>query len=322
MPTDVRGRFLWHELLTTDPGAASRFYARVAGWSTQDWDQNPSYRLLAAAGVPMAGLLTLSPDARAKGESAHWLAYVGVPDVDAAVRHATTKGATVRSAALDVPTIGRMAELADPQGAAFAVYAPTREPEGPDEPVRGDFSWHELATTSGPAAWAFYADLFGWEFDSSFDMGPAGTYLMFRRAGGAQPIGGIYTRPPEMSGPVSWLPYVLVADADQAAAEAGRAGGTVTTGPMEVPGGDRVAVCVDPQGAGIGVRALKVAAPRTRSRAKPRPARKTAAKGRRKAPRRAKKQPAGGKKLGKRAAGKASRRAKKRPARRTRRPRR
>lgn len=264
---DVRGRFLWHELLTTDPDAASRFYGAVAGWETIRWDQDSSYRLLATGGVPMAGLLSLAPEDRARGASPHWLTYIGVPDVDAAVRLATEMGATVRSAAQDVPTVGRMAGLADPQGTAFAVYTPTGEQVRAETPTLGDFSWHELATTNWQAAWEFYSKLLGWQYDSSFDMGPAGTYWMFRFPGGKRPIGGMYTKQPDQPGPAQWLPYILVASADRASEAATGAGARILHGPVDVPGGDRIAMGNDPQNAAFAVHSLK-----------PAPARKSSAK--------------------------------------------
>jgi predicted enzyme related to lactoylglutathione lyase len=257
MEGDVRGRFLWHELSTTDPDAASRFYGSVAGWETIRWDQDADYRLLATAGVPMAGLINLAPENRPRG--AGWLSYIGVTDVDAAVRLATGMGAAVRAAAHDVPTVGRMAELTDPQGAAFAVYTPTGDQVPADAHAPGDFSWHELATSNWQAAWDFYAKLFGWEHESSFDMGPAGTYWMFRRPGGKQALGGMYTRQPDQSGRPSWLPYILVPSADRASEAAVRGGGTIIQDPMEVPGGSRTAIGSDPQGGVFAVHSLKPA---------------------------------------------------------------
>jgi hypothetical protein len=256
---DVRGRFLWHELLTTDPDAASRFYGGFAGWETIRWEQDSTYRLLATAGVPIAGLLSLSAEDRVRGGAARWLTYVGVPDVDAAVHLATGMGATVRSAPQDVPTVGRMAELSDPQGAVFSVYTPAGDQVPADAATPGDFSWHELVTSNWQAAWEFYSQLFGWEYDSSFDMGPAGTYWMFRRPGARRALGGMYTKQPDDPGPPYWLPYVLVASADRAVEVALRDGGRVLHGPADVPGGDRIAVGSDPQGAVFAVHSLKPA---------------------------------------------------------------
>lgn len=266
---DVRGRFLWHELLTTDPEAASRFYGSVAGWETIRWEQDAAYRLLATAGVPMAGLLSLSAEDRARGAVPHWLSYIGVPDVDAAVHLATGMGATVRAAAQDVPTIGRMAELADPQGAVFSVYTPAGDQVPTDARTLGDFSWHELVTSNWQAAWEFYSQLVGWEYDSSFDMGPAGTYWMFRRPGAKRALGGMYTKQPDQPGPPYWLPYVLVASVDGASEVAIRDGGRIVHGPADVPGGDRIAMGSDPQGAAFAVHSLKpVAAKRARTKKK------------------------------------------------------
>ena len=53
----VRGRFVWHELMTTDTKSAAAFYTKVAGWKTQVWNQHPSYTMFTAKGRPMAGLM-------------------------------------------------------------------------------------------------------------------------------------------------------------------------------------------------------------------------------------------------------------------------
>lgn len=282
-----RGRFVWHELMTTEPDAAQGFYASTVGWGTMTWDQDPSYRLLTMQGIPMAGLMRLPDEARASGAPPHWLTYVSVPDVDAAVSRATGLGASVYVLPQDVPTVGRFAVLADPQGAVFAVFRPAQSGGGSEETSLGDFSWHELATTNWQAAWEFYAALFGWEFDSSFDMGPSGTYWMFRSQGGKRSIGGMYTKPPEMPGPAHWLPYILVPSVERAIAAVRRHGGQVLNGPETVPGGDLIAQCLDPQGGAFAIHALR---PRAAAAPAATPARKRKKKV---AARRSAKKPAG-----------------------------
>jgi predicted enzyme related to lactoylglutathione lyase len=121
-----------------------------------------------------------------------------------------------------------------------------------DDTPPGDFSWHELATHDWRSAWDFYRSLFGWERESEMDMGPAGTYFMFKRQGGVKPLGGIYNKPPEVPAP-AWLPYILVPSADKAVGIAKANGGMVVNGPMDVPGGDRIAQIIDPLGAMIAV---------------------------------------------------------------------
>ena len=180
-----------------------------------------------------------------------------------------------------------MAVLADPQGTVFAVYTPEAPTPSSDTPALGEFSWHELATTDPAAALGFYSALFGWEKTNSFDMGPeSGLYQMY--GWGGKSMGGIYKKPADMPAPPNWLPYAMVANADQAAARATAAGGQIVNGPMEVPGGDRIAVILDPQGAAFAVhskakavagKAAKRKAPKRRAKSKTtkkRPARKKA----------------------------------------------
>lgn len=256
-----RGRFAWHELMTTDTAAAVSFYSQVVGWGTMAWDQDPSYILWTMRGEPEGGLMILPEEAKQQGAPPNWLPYVAVPDAAATVRQATGLGATALADVNEVPTVGRFAVLQDPQQAVFAVLQPAGDVPGHDgEPKRGEFSWHELATTDWKAAFAFYNALFGWEKTDSMDMGPMGVYQMFGRRG--RTLGGMYNKPPDMPAPPHWLCYAVVPSADAAAAKAKSLGGQVLNGPMDVPGGsgDRVAQCMDPQGAAFAVHSAAVVA--------------------------------------------------------------
>ena len=293
-----RGRILWHELLTTEPEAAVAFYRKVIGWGSKAFAaDDSSYRLWTMQGASMGGLMRMPSDAQAPP---NWLMYVAVPDVDQAVEQAARLGARTWVPATEIPNVTRFAVLGDPQGATFAVMKPLMPGAGSDDAVVGDFSWHELATADWKASWEFYRALFGWERAASFDMGPMGTYWMFRRGGGARTLGGMFNQ--TGAAPAHWLSYVRVPDVDRAAALARRHGGNVVTGPMEVPSGARIAMLADPQGAAFAVHtpAGEVAAPgttRQTTAAKPKPrketktkpkkvARKTAKKARRKPARR------------------------------------
>lgn len=251
-----RGRFVWYDLMTNDPKAAENFYTNVAGWGTQPWDGPMPYTMWTANGAPLGGVLQLPPNAEAPP---HWLAYVSTPDIDATVSQATSLGAKLMMGPQDVPDVGRFAVLADPQGVAFAIYTPTRDQFGHDAAPRpGEFSWHELATTDSAAALDFYTTLFDWEKSSSFDMGGEWMYQMYGRSGIR--LGGIFNKTPQMPGPPAWLHYIMVDDVDAAAERVKAAGGQVINGPMEVPGGDWIAQCVDPQGAMFAVLAKPKAA--------------------------------------------------------------
>ena len=87
---DIRGRFVWHELMTTDTKAAVAFYPKVTAWKTQAWDKDPSYTLWVSAKGPFGGVRTLPDAARSQGPA--WLAYIGTPDVDATLQNAQRLG--------------------------------------------------------------------------------------------------------------------------------------------------------------------------------------------------------------------------------------
>jgi predicted enzyme related to lactoylglutathione lyase len=222
-----------------------------------------------ADGTPIGGLMVLPDEARQLGAPPHWLPYIAVPDVEASVAQAKGRNGKVYVEPQDVPTVGRFAVLADPHGAVFAVFSPAAEVPGHDgEPKPGEFSWHELATTNWQTAWNFYHALFGWEQTEAMDMGPGGVYQMFGRAG--RTLGGMYNKPPEMEAAPHWLCYAKVKSADGAAEQVKANGGQVLNGPMAVPGGDRIAQCLDPQGAAFAVHSVVVAAAAPKpKRAKP-----------------------------------------------------
>ncbi|HXT17030.1 MAG TPA: VOC family protein [Gemmatimonadaceae bacterium] len=254
------GRFSWNELMTSNTDAAKKFYSEVVGWTTKDWgDGAMDYTLFSNGDIPVAGLMKIPPEAAAMGAPPSWSAYVEVSDVDATIEQATKLGASMLGPAQSVQGVGRFAMMRDPQGIAFAIVTSENplSPEG--DPQAFEFSWHELSTTDAAAAFAFYNALFGWEKTGEFDMGPMGVYQMYGR--GRFIYGGMMNATP--GAPHHWLHYARVPDSADAAAErAGKAGGTVILPPMDVPGGDRVAVVIDPQGAGFGIH-FKAAVPAT-----------------------------------------------------------
>jgi len=245
----LRGRFVWHELMTPDTSAAHSFYSKTLGWKTQASDQVPDYSMFVAGNGPLGGSVALPAGAP------HWLAYVGTPDIEASVEQAQELGAKLVKEVEEIPGMGKYAVLNDPQGATFALYSSADDAGREKPPKRGEFSWHELMTTDAKAALEFYSELFGWEKRNAHDMGPMGFYYLFGRNG--QEIGGIFDKPADVPGGPAWLAYVRVKDVNQTVKKVKSAGGTLTNGPMEVPGGDWIAQFVDPHGAAFAVHTLK-----------------------------------------------------------------
>jgi predicted enzyme related to lactoylglutathione lyase len=255
MASDIRGRFVWYELLTSDPKAAEDYYTKVVGWGTTLFEgAGTPYTMWMNGDTPVGGVMLLPEQAKAAGAPPHWIGYVGTPDVDATARDAADAGATILVAPQDIPSVGRFAVLQDPQGAVFSLYAPAGEHPGHEgPPMSGEFSWHELATTDHEAAFAFYAKLFGWKKTESMDMGEMGVYQMFGR--GEQTLGGMFNKSAEIPGPPFWLYYTRVPDVSKAVENVTGLGGQILNGPMEVPGGDMIVQCLDPQGAAFALHA-------------------------------------------------------------------
>src|SRR5262252_5575063 len=183
----VRGRFVWHELLTPNKSAAHDFYSKAVGWAKQAWDQDPSYSMFAAQSGPLGASI------ETREEAPHWRPYVGTVDVDGTVAAATRLGANVMAPPTALPNGGRYAVLSDPQGATFGVHASPLEAMPETDTKHGEYRWHELATSTDPvSAFAFYKELFGWDELGRYDMGPMGTYLIFGRNG--QQIGGMFDK--------------------------------------------------------------------------------------------------------------------------------
>lgn len=245
----VRGRFVWHELMTPDSAASHAFYAKVLGWKTQAWEQDSSYSMFVAGSGPLGATVAESTQAP------HWIAYLGTADIEATMRQAQQLGASVIKDVTVIDAGGRYALLADPQGAKFGVYASDAPAQKEKAPQRGEFSWHELASTDAAAALDFYSQVFGWELLDKHDMGPMGFYYIFGRNG--TPTGGVFNRTADMPGGPAWMGYVRVKDLDKAIQKVKSSGGTLLMGPMEVPGGDWIAQFADPHGAPFSVHVLK-----------------------------------------------------------------
>jgi hypothetical protein len=243
----LRGRFVWHELLARDAAAAKVFYPAVAGWSVLSMDfpgGDAPYVMFANGGAPLGGIQPFPSEALSKGAVATWLPYVGTEDVDATCRAAVAAGGTVLVPATDLPTVGRIAVLRDPQGAPFAVYTPLDPPSPEAAPVVGEFAWHEMMCADPVAALDFYAGLFGWEKRHAMDMGKDGIYQMYGL--GEHTYGGFYHH--SATSTAAWNCYIRVRDLDAACAALLRSGGTITVGPHEVPDDDRIVTAVDDQG--------------------------------------------------------------------------
>jgi hypothetical protein len=254
MSHPAHGRFVWYDLMTTDQTAAKAFYNQLIGWGTQPWEGGDMpYTMWTRGSDPVGGLMDLPREAADAGAPPHWLAYIAVTDVGETCDRAAELGGTVLHPATEIEGAGCFAILQDPQGAVFAVY--TSDNLSTDEPQPAGIaqvSWHELATSDHEAGSEFYSDLFGWKTQEDMDMGDGWIYRIYGQPD-SFPLGGMFTKPDEMPGPPMWLYYISVPSVDEAVERVTKLGGRVLNGPMEVPGGDKIAQCMDPQGAAFAL---------------------------------------------------------------------
>jgi predicted enzyme related to lactoylglutathione lyase len=256
--TAPQGQPIWYELMTPDPAAVAPFYRAVLGWEIpaegHPMPNGSEYREITRDdGGNAGGVLKLTPQMAGGGAKPGWIAYFHVADVDVSVAKAQNLGASVHMPPMTMDGVGRMAMIADPQGAPLYVMDPTPPPDRPDaqsdvfDPAKaGHCRWNELNTIDGPGALDFYTALFGWTKGMAMPMGEAGDYQFIE--GGGVAIGAINPVPEP---PSFWLPVFGVTDIAAARAAVEANGGTITTDLQEVPGGEFALNADDPSGAAV-----------------------------------------------------------------------
>jgi predicted enzyme related to lactoylglutathione lyase len=259
------GSFIWYELMTDDVESAARFYEKVVGWKVSGGVAKSAggqaYRMISRDdGGHAGGILRLSADMVAHGAKPTWLGYLYTPDVDAMAAAIKADGGAVHMGPVDI-AVGRIAMVSDPTGAPFYIMNPI--PPAGQKDATSDvynrkavqrFGWNELSTTDLERAKAFYAKHFGFRFEREMDMGKHGPYCFIEHAG--QEIGAMMRR--SEPGPSRWSFAIRTKGPIGAAQRAVEAsGGKVIVPPHEVPGGDWIVICEDPQ----GVRVIFVGTP-------------------------------------------------------------
>jgi hypothetical protein len=118
----THGAFSWSELMTSDPEAALAFYTALFGWTTQTMDMpGGAYHVVKAGDTSVGGVMAIPAEAKAAGMRPNWGCYVTVSDVDACAGRAAELGGKVVHGPQDIPGVGRMAMIVDPQGAMLSL---------------------------------------------------------------------------------------------------------------------------------------------------------------------------------------------------------
>lgn len=111
----------WNELHTTDGAGAKAFYAAVFGWMAEDQQMGPmTYTMMKnSEGANVGGMMQMS--AEWGNVPSNWMPYTWVADCDATAAKAEELGGKLIEKPMDVPGVGRMAIVQDPQGAVSAI---------------------------------------------------------------------------------------------------------------------------------------------------------------------------------------------------------
>ena len=262
----IAGVPCWVDTSQPDPDAAAGFYGGLFGWEFEDAMPAGSPGRYLIARLRGGEVAAVSSQPEGSPPRAVWNTYIWVEDADEAAAKAREAGGSVLSEPLDVMDAGRMAVLADPEGAAFCVWQ-AREHRGAqivNEP--GSLNFNVLNTRDPAAAKRFYGAVFGWTTldlvsDEFWTLPVYGDYLEaltpgvrertaeLGAAGFEDVVAAITPITADRPGdPSHWSVTFATDDADAAAAKAVELGGAVVVPPIDAPY-SRLTVVRDPQGA-------------------------------------------------------------------------
>jgi uncharacterized protein len=261
------GAFCWVGLATSDPAAATVFYASLFGWQSEELPSGDfgTYTSLRRDGKEVAILYRQTREARAARAAPHWTPFVSVEDADASALRARELHGVVLREPLDFLDAGRVAAVLDPTGGILSLWQPRAHTGAELIDDLGALCGYELVTLDVERAKSFYRELLNWEYEAD--------------SSGSTTITNAGHRIATMRGPEeregvpfgSWIPYFGVERAQDALQKAEQNGGRALTAPADSPIG-RTALLVDPQGATFGIlsRASLRQARRRRPRRAPR----------------------------------------------------
>ena len=115
--------FTWNELRTRNTGQAQTFYESLFGWNFEAFDMGggQNYLTFKVGDRTNGGMMPMMPGM--EGVPAHWGAYFGVENCEAATEKAAELGGNVIVPPMNVTDTGRISIVADPQGASFSLFS-------------------------------------------------------------------------------------------------------------------------------------------------------------------------------------------------------
>jgi len=243
------GKFVWADLFTTDPVAATKFYSGLFGWTANTIVQNGrAYIVFSNGSRPVAGLV-LRPSAKA-GRPSRWISYIAVTDIAAAVNRVTKGGGMVRADARDFPQRGIQAIVADNEGSVVGLLQSSSGESADDEPMVGDFNWFELFVKQPQVASDFYRQVINYDVAPDLRTERKDDFIL---SSGGLARAGVAPLPDREDAKPGWLGVVRVANLDEALARVAKLGGEVLLPPRDVAFESRFSIIADSTGGTIGL---------------------------------------------------------------------
>lgn len=241
------GTFSWADCASTDPKAITAFYTDMMGWGQHHipLEHDMVYTMYTQDGKDVAAISGIHPDMGEMPSS--WTCYITVDDVDALMSKVTELGGSVISAPYDVFDSGRMAVVADPEGASFALWQANKHIGAQLVNTVGAMCWNELYVRDPQKVIPFYEGLLGWTITKDPDRD------YYYAANNGRMNAGIETMDKDRVGlPAHWLPYFTVADINACVATARSKGGHVDD-VLGMEGLGEFAIVTDPTGATLAL---------------------------------------------------------------------
>ena len=257
------GKFIWADLFTADPAAASRFYTSLFGWEATSLSRTGSsgnahsYIVLSNEGRPVAGI-ALRPAKMEDAVHGRWVGYVSVKDVPQALAAATSGGGRILFPARSLPQQGIKGIFIDPDGAELGVMNSSSGDPAEYTPESGDWTWSELFARDPVKAGQYYKSVAGYDVIPDTRTDRADTLIL---VSGGYSRAGVLPVPNRPKARPAWLLFVRVASVKDTIARVVALGGRVLLAPSSESTEYWKAIIADPAGAVLGIVQLETPAP-------------------------------------------------------------
>jgi len=243
------GKFVWADLFTTDPVAATKFYTGLFGWTTNLIAQNGrTYTVFSNGSRPVAGLVP-RPTSRTNRPS-RWIGYIAVTDIASTVKLVTKAGGQVRAEARDFPDRGVQAIIADNEGSTIGLLQSSSGESVDGEPKPGDWNWFELFVKQPQVVAGFYRQVIGYDVTPDLRTERKDDYLL---SSGGLARAGVAPLPDREDAKPGWLGVVRVENIDEAVARTIKLGGEILVAPRAAAYESRFAIIADSTGGAVGL---------------------------------------------------------------------